>query len=499
MAIRTALGSGRAALIRQQVIESLLICTAAAALGIALAALATNWLTARWTNMPRAETVHPDGLVLVFAVGITFLAGILAGLMPAISAADELLPALQNGNRGTTGRAGLRKILLTTEVALTVVLLVGAGLLLKSFLRLHSIKLGCATDNILTLTYFLRGDKYAQPEQIVAFHTRLLDEVRHLPGVNAAGLTMVVPGGGYYGDSTLTIPEHPPSSAGEFKTALFRTADPGYFSAMKIPLIQGRFFSDDERLNRDKFVIVNQDVVKEFFPNEDPIGKHLRVAWRTMAGENYEIVGVVGDTLWQLGQPIRPMMWFPILSGIPNNSGDAVLVVRSNGDVTSLALPIQKAIAQIDPDLPVKEVLTMDEILGRSTEAASFDTTLISAFAVVSLLLAAVGLFGVLSYIVAQRTTEIGIRIALGARRDQVIRLMLRDGLTPAIVGLAFGLIASAAVTRLIKSMLYHTEALDPAVFFAVSAILLLVAALACAVPAWRASRLDPMQALRSE
>jgi predicted permease len=502
MAIRTALGSSRLSLIRQQLTESLLICLGGGVIGLLLATAGTHWLTTHWEGLPRAYGVHLDSMAIAFALGITGMAGVLAGLLPAISTSGKnLLSALQENSRGIGGsasRTSMRKALLTGEVALTVVLLVTGGLLFRSFLRLRGVDLGCTTKNVLTMNYFLRGDKYSKPEQIVNLNTELLEKVRHIPGVQAAGLTNVVPGDGYYGDHEFWIPEHPPQPVGEHHFAAYRTADPGYFSTLQIPLVRGHLFSESERLEHDKYAIVNQEFVRQFFSAEDPIGQHLRVEWRTPEGENYEIVGVVGDTRYRVDRPARPMMWFPILSGIPG-TGDSVLVVRSEGDVMSLATPIQKLIASVDPELPVKNILTMEQIVGESTANSSFTATLVLSFAGLSLLLAAVGLYGVLSYLVTQRTPEIGIRMALGAERERVLRLMLLDGLRPALVGLVFGMAASVAISRLIRSVLYGTSPLDPTVFILVILTLLLASTAACLVPAWRAARIDPMRALRSE
>ena len=503
MVIRNALGSGRLSLIRQQLTESVLICLSGGALGLLLAAGATSWLIKHWTELPRGYDVHPDGLAIGFALAITLLAGILSAVPPAISSTGaSILAALQEGSRsigGSARRASLRKSLLTVEVALTVVLLIAAGLLFKSFLRLRTVDLGCETKNVLTLNYFLRGDQYSKPEQIVNFDTQLLQRVRHLPGVQAAGLTNVVPGDGYYGNYEISISEHPAEAPGEHHFVAYRTADPGYFSAIGIPILRGRFFSDDERLENDKFVIVNQELVQQYFSSEDPIGKHLRVQWRTPQGENYQIIGVVANTIYELGKPAAPMMWFPIQGGIPGNSGDSVLVVRSERDVTPLAMPIQRLIASLDTNLPVKYVLTMEQIVGRSTASSSFSATLVLSFAAFSLLLAAVGLYGVLAYLVTQRTGEIGIRMALGARRGWVLQLVFVDGLRPAVFGLGIGIVVSLGVTRLIGSVLYGTSPLDASVFLSVIATLLVSATAACLLPAWRAARINPMSALRAE
>jgi predicted permease len=502
-AIRSALGSGRFSLIRQQVTESMLICLIGAALGLLLAGGVIEWLVRHWTELPRGYDIHPDGTAIGFACAITLVSGFVAALLPAISSTGAtVLAALKEGSRGiggSLGRASLRRAVLTAEVSLTVLLLIAAGLLFKSFLRLRTVDLGCNTRNVLTMTYFLRGDRYSKPEQIVNFDIQLLAQVRHLPGVEAAGLTNVVPGGGYYGDREIWIPEHPAGAPGEHNFVAYRTADPGYFSAMGIPLLRGRFFSDDELMEHDKFVIVNQELVRRYFPGEDPLGKHLRVQWRTPQGENYEIIGVVANTSYQLGKPTLPMMWFPILAGIPGNSGDSVLVVWSGRDVTPLILPVQRLIASLDANLPVKNVLTMEQILGESTANSSFSATLILSFAGFSLLLVAVGLYGVLGYLVTQRTGEIGIRMALGARRERVLRLVLIDGLRPSLLGIAIGIAASLAVTRLIGSVLYGTSPLDPIVFLSVIATLLISATGACLLPAWRAAQIDPMLALRAE
>ena len=278
--------------------------------------------------------------------------------------------------------------------------------------------------------------------------------------------------------------------------ALRRAAEPGYFEAIGIPLLRGRTFLEGERLEQATTVIVSDLFARRFLPGEDPIGKHIRVNVDGMGGKDYEIVGVVGDSRSAISKLPQPAMYFPLWKGVFER---AALVVRSPRDTMTMALPIQKLIAQIDEDLAVFHVLTMEQVIGRSTTDASFNAELTLGFAVLSLVLASVGLYGVLSYLVAQRTNEIGVRMALGAQRDQVLRLTLVDGLRPAALGLVLGLAGGVAAARMIRDLLYGVQPLDASVFAAVAIILLCVACAACLLPAWRASRLDPMQALRNE
>ncbi|MBV8632543.1 MAG: ABC transporter permease [Silvibacterium sp.] len=498
LAIRTAMGGSRMRLLREHLLESLILSMGGGAAGLVLAWAVLGWLVSTRPEMARVNSIHIDWVAGGFAVALVVLCALFAGLISAFSAKSaEVLGSLQESSRSYSagqGRARLRKLLLVMEVGLTVVLLTGAGLLLKSYDRLRSANLGCITRNVLTMQFDLPKTRYAQPAQRANFFDTLLDRVRHLPGVQAAGLVFpVVPGDGYGGDSGFTIVEHPPLPQGQGNFAIHRWVDPGYFSAIGIPLLRGRTFSDNQRPGHATEVVVSEAFVKQYFPGEDPIGKHLK----QLDSHVYEIVGVVGDTRFEVGEAPRAMKYFAL--DADNDMDGAALVIRGSGDVMRYALPVQQIVRELDRDLPVSDILTMEQVIGRNTADESFNATLLVVFAASSLLLAAVGLFGVLSFVVAQRTGEIGIRMALGARREQVARLMLGDGLRPAFYGLVLGLIASVAVTRLIESMLYQTRALDPAVLVTVSVVLLMVAAAACLLPAWRASRVDPMKALRTE
>jgi predicted permease len=306
----------------------------------------------------------------------------------------------------------------------------------------------------------------------------------------------VLPGAGRGGDDSFIIAEHPPVQPGvTMPDAQYRRADPQYFSALQIPLLSGRFFTSADRAGHPRTIIISQQLERQYFPGENPLGKHLHVF--AVDNADFEVIGVVADTLFQVGKPAEPTMYFPVLDGESDRA--LTLVVQTAADPLSFSVPVQKQIAALDPEMPVSNVMTLEQTIAQSLGNASLSASLVLAFALLSLMLASVGLYGVLSYLTTQRTGEIGVRMALGAQREQVARLMLGDGLRPALYGLLLGLAASVGAVRLIESMLYGTRPLDPAIFAAVAVTLLVVAALACLIPAWRASRIDPMQALRAE
>jgi predicted permease len=496
MAIRTALGGGWLRLLRERLIESLVLSCVGGAAGLVLAYGILLWLVRTRQDMARVDAIQIDAVVALFTCGVIIFSAFFSGLISAFSAGDkQTLGALQESSRTVSGsgsRAFLRRALVSVEIGLTVVLLIGAGLLIRSYERLRSTDVGCITDNVLTMRIALPNARYSTPEIRANFYDALLSRVRALPGVGAATFDTLVPGQGYGGDWGFTIPDHPPAPVGQGSTAIMRYADSNYFTALGIPILRGRSFDESKRLDQANEVVISESLAKTYYPGEDPIGKHLKL----FEAPPEVIVGIAGDTRYVIGEEPRPTQYHALRSGKCKNG---TLTIRARNNVESFALPVQKIIYELDHDLPVADVLTMDQVLGKSTLNESFNATLLVAFAVLAMLLAAVGLFGVLSYVVAQRTTEIGIRMALGAQREQVLRRVLFDGLRPAIIGLVFGIAAGAATVRLMRSMLYQTQPLDPVVFAAVAGALLSVAAIACAVPAWRASRLDPMQALRTE
>jgi len=495
LAIRTALGGGWLRLMRERMIECLVLSAGGGAVGLLLAFAVLAWLTHTRHDLSRVESIHIDGAVDAFTVGVIVMCALFSGLIGAFSTSDKrILSALHEGSRsvaGASSRAMLRKVLLTVEVGLTVILLIGAGLLLKSYERLRSADMGCITQTVITMHLGIPDARYSTPASRANFYDTLLQRVRALRGVDAAGFASVVPGQGQATDWAVTVLEHPPLPPGNGMSVLGRWADSKYFGAMGIPIVEGRTFDASKRLGAANEVVISESFRKRYFPGEDPLDKHLRVR-----GRDAVIVGIVGDTRYEIGEAPEPVQYLPLAAGVETVG---TLVIRSSHDPEQFALPVQRIVSEMDPDLPVSDILTMNQLLGKSTLDQSFNTTLLVAFATLSLILAVVGLFGVMSYVAAQRTNEIGIRIALGAKREHVMRKMLLDGMWPAVVGLLVGLAASLEAGRLMRDLLYEIKPLDPEVFAAVAATLLAAAVFACIVPAWRASRLDPMQALRSE
>jgi predicted permease len=336
--------------------------------------------------------------------------------------------------------------------------------------------------------------QYKDSAKASTFFNTLLSRVRLLPGVQSVGAISTLPGAGYGGDTLFTIPELPSPPHGDFQFAIFRGVDTDYFKTLEIPLLEGRVFDPRDAAHKHHRVVISSAFARKFFPHDDPLGKHLRVNWDD-GRNNFEIIGVVGDTRYFIARPIKPMMYFPIDNGFT----EASLLTRTAQEPLSLGLPVRRIVAQVDPSLGVANILTLEQMIGTSLSSQSFEAAVITGFAALSLLLASIGLYGTLSYVVAQRTSEIGIRIALGAQRGELIRKTLLQGIKPAVSGLLVGTAGSIAVTRLMQSILFETSPLDAWVLSVVPLVIFLVAVGACAIPAIRASGIDAMAALRIE
>jgi putative ABC transport system permease protein len=364
--------------------------------------------------------------------------------------------------------------------------------MLKSFARLRAVDPGFAPERLLTMRFSLPASQYRTAPQRTSFFENLLARVKNLPGVTAAGMVTTLPVTGHVMDNTFTIVGRPSLPPGQFLDAVMRAADPGYFQAMGIPLKRGRVFAPSERLDGARFVIISESMARQFFRGEDPLGQRLN-----FGGDHiYEIIGIVGDVRKDVAEEPEPTMYRPLFEGSFNFGA---LAVRAAGNPNALALPIQKEVSRMDPDLPIVSVLTMDEVLSRGRSQRRSSLTLLGIFAGLATLLAAIGLYGLLAYSIRQRTSELGIRIALGATPAHVVGMVLAQGLRPAAAGVLAGLAIAGAVVRVMQSLLFEVQPLDAQVFFAVAISLMTIAALACALPARRATRIDPAVALRTE
>ena len=506
IAIRTALGAGRARIIRQLLTESLLLALVGGAIGLLLALWGVDVLSAAIpADIPRVKEVALDSRVLGFTTAISVLTGILFGLAPALQASKtDLNESLKEGGRGSTeglNRNRVRSLLVISEVALSLVLLIGAGLLIKSFFQLLNVKPGFEPEHVLTAGFSLPPVKYPEVPQQTAFFQQVLERVRTLPGVDSAGVVIPLPLSGNGMQNLLTIEERPEPPAGEKLVTNTRLISPDYLRAMGIPLLRGRAFTEHDGGDAPTVFLVNETFVQRFFPGEDPIGKRIRLSIRPSAegqDANGEIVGVVGDVKHQtLDKEAGAECYIPYL-----NISDPymTLVVRTTAlDPSSLTSALRSAVQQVDKDQPVFDVQTMDQVLARSVATRRFNMMLLGIFAAIALILAGVGIFGVMNYSVTQRTHEIGIRMALGAQHRHVLRMIVGQGMILTLIGVVVGLVGAFVLTRVMAELLYGVSTTDPLTFAAVSVLLSVVALLACYIPARRATKVDPMVALRYE
>jgi putative ABC transport system permease protein len=499
LALRAALGASRMRLVRQMLTESVLLALMGGLLGVVLAFWGIHLLIGFGPdNIPRLNEISIDPRVLGFTFGISLLTGLLFGLIPAVQASrPDLNDALKEGSRGSTGgRSGtFRNVFVVAEVSLALVLLIGAGLMIRSFMRLQSVETGFNPENVLTMRAQLPKKKYSEPHQILDFFKQAQDRIAALPGVQAVGAISFLPlTGGMASRDAFKIVGQPPPKPGQEPGVEVRIVTPTYFRAMGIPLLKGRLL-DERDVKESRVLLINETMAKRYFPGLDPVGKQMEVFWDGSGPD--EIVGVVGDIHeGALNKEPEPAIYWSH-PRVPY-SGMA-LVVRTSGDASRFGAAVQKEIRAIDPDQPVADVRTMQQVISKSIARPRFNTLLLTIFAGVALVLASVGLYGVMNYSATQRTHEVGIRMAMGATRVDIMRLVVGNGMMLTLTGIGIGVLASWALTRVMANLLFGVTATDLPTFIVVSAVLTAVAFVANYIPARRATRVNPVIALRYE
>jgi predicted permease len=497
--LRAALGAPRRRIFRQLLIESVVLALAGGGVGVLLAALGVRALKAsQVAAIPRIESVHVDGAVLAFALGVSVVTGILFGVAPALRLTGVgMQGTLRAGARSLIGVAGSRRTrdaLVLAEVALAVVLLVGSGLLLRSFSRLLDVAPGFDAERVLTAQVALPRIRYANDTSVRTMWTNVLARVRAIPGVHSAAITSSVPfaGVGYW---SVQVQGRAPSKPGEggMQDAQPYLVSDDYFRAMGIRLVRGRVIESRDAADAPPVAVVNEEMVRRFWPNGDPVGARISVDGTTWA----TVIGIVRDTRQEeLGGKPYAQLYFPAVQA---PSRQSYLVVRAAGDPAALTGAVRTAVGALDPELPVFDVQTMGERLARNVARPRMTAMLVSVFGVVALALAAIGIYGVISYSVTERTRELGVRMALGAGATDVVRLVVRQGTAPVVVGLAVGLVVAWASSRVLASLLFGIGTSDPVTFALATLFLGAVALLAAYLPARRATRVDPLAALRAE
>lgn len=502
IAIRLALGSGRVRLVRQLLTESVLLALIGGGIGLLLAVWGVELLTALAPqDVPRIKEIQIDFRVLGFTIATSVITAVLFGLIPALHASKvNLNESLKEGGRssGEGARGGrIRSALVVSEVVLSLVLLAGAGLMMRSFMRLQQVDPGFNTNNLLAMSLNCPSKRYPDSAKVIAFYKSVVDRVSTSPGVESAAVSSALPlgGGGFYLGRVFLIEGHPEPPAGPDNPAQWNVMGPGYFETTGIRLLKGRSFDDRDTADSNKVIIINETLANRMFPNEEPLGKRIR-SWRD---ENLlrEIVGIVSDVRYfGRDDQLRGLVYVPHTQ---NTWRSMSLTVRTTGDPTALIGSVRDQIWSVDRDLAVDNPRTMNAILAQSVAPQRFSMMLLAGFAAIAMVLATVGVYSVLSYTVAQRSHELGLRMALGAQAGDVMKLVLMHGMKLTIIGVSIGLASAIALTRLMKSLLYEVGATDPVTFAIVTVLLIAVGLVACFIPARRATKVDPMVALRYE
>ena len=500
--IRSAIGAGRGQLVRQLLTESLLLASLGGGLGLLIATWGTSVVATAGSKInPMFQDIHLDMRCLAFTVGISLLTGLLFGLAPALQTSKpNLAESLKETGRGSgpaASRNRLRSALVVSEIAMTLVLLVCAGLLIRTVMRLRNVDTGFNSRNILAMNIGLPSSKYPKPEDVIAFNKQMLERLAALPGVKGAGTTSVLPLSANFDGRGLAVEDHPKPRGEEITVDLY-VATPGYLKAMEIPLLKGRQITEQDTKDAPNIALINQTMVGQLWPNEDPLGKRIKFPgsdknpqpWRT-------IVGIVSDVSQYALDKRPPMQIYLPHTQFPTSFNS--IVVKTESDPNAMIAAIRREIHAVDKDQAVFNVTTVDQLRGDSILIRKFFMLLLLVFAALALVLAAVGIYGVMSYVASQRTYEIGIRIALGAQTRDVLKLIIGNGMALALIGVVAGLAGAFVLTRLMESLLFGVSATDAITFLSGSVGLTLVALLACYIPARRATKVDPLVALRYE
>jgi putative ABC transport system permease protein len=513
IAIRTALGAGRAAILRHLLTETVLLSVAGGILGLLFADVALRLLVRMLVRiladrLPAFVEVSLDAPVLVFTLLLSVLAGVVAGLIPSLRFANtDVNEALKRGqSRGSSDGSGgkTRNLLVVSEVALSLVLLIGAGLMVRTLWELRSVRPGFDASNVLTMNVSVSGDKFPTIAGEINFFQEVLQRVRALPGVDSAGVIDSLPLGGGGSHQPFSIEGRPVLPMSEQPEVDVRLISPGYLRAMRVPVIRGRDLSDADAAGRPGAALISDAMARRFWANEDPIGKHITLTF--FPGVPREVVGIVGDVKGDSLNQTRPgdTIYVPVAQltlppGETWRSFGLTLALRTFSDPHSTASAVTSAIHEVGPDIPVVSVLSMDDVIAQSVLPQRFTLLLLAAFAGLALVLAAVGIYGVLSYTVRRRVREIGIRMALGATNSDVLKMVISDGMKPILVGIGIGLVAALALGRLVASLIFGVRPTDPLTFAAVALTLISVGVLANVLPAYRATRIEPVRTLREE
>jgi predicted permease len=498
IAIRSALGASRWRLIRQLLTETTIVGLVGGVVGLVVAYVGVYVLVQLPQNFVSTEAVTLDSRALLFTLGVSILTGWLFGLVPALQLVRPRLQSfLKDGTRGSTEGATWNRVrsgFLVAQIALSLLLLVGAGLLIKSFDKLLRVDVGFKPERLLTLEYRLPRAKYKETAGQWNFHRQVVDQVRQIPGVQSVSIVRGLPFSGNGGTTPISLPDREPPAKGAEPEVMFNTVMPNYFETIGIPFIKGRLFTEQDKPDTQRVFIINQYMAQKFWPNQDPIGKQVTQISDEATGT---IIGVVGNAKhFLLEEEQRPQMY---ASYTQQPGFFATVVARTSVDPMSLTEQVRQAVWKVDADQPMWKIRTVESLVERSVADRKFLLALMTVFAGLALVLTIIGLYGVLSYLVNRRTQEIGIRMALGAQPGNILLMVMRQGMTLVVVGVAVGLFAAWALTRLISNLLYQVSATDPLTFVAIGALLLGIAFLACYIPARRAMKVDPLKALRYE